>query len=297
MTVKNLAIEKQKKEERGLGKGLAALLGDYQLSPEHTEKEAFNNAILVPVDQLRPGVYQPRNRDRINDESLMPLRESIRLHGVLQPILAREVSPGDYEIIAGERRWSASKKENLQKIPVILKALSHNECLEIALIENLQRDDLTALEEADSFHKLMNEFEYTQLKLSQMLGVSRSYIANSLRLRTLPKSVMTALEQNQISVGHARALITAKEPDILLKKIIQNGLNVRQIEALVKGEQSVKPNKKLIKKTKHIVSLENEIAKKLNRKVRIQMVGKAAGKCEIKFDSLDELEEFLEQIK
>ncbi len=191
----------------------------------------------VPVDALRPNRYQPRRN--FSEEALRDLTTSIRQHGILQPIVVRPDPdrPGRFEIIAGERRWRAAQAAQLHQVPVIVTALDNRGALEVALIENIQRQDLNALEEAEAFRRLMTEFSHTQEKLAEAVGKSRSHIANTLRLLALPETVKGYLRSGQLSAGHARALITAANPEALARQAVEENLSVRQMERLA---QSVK---------------------------------------------------------
>jgi ParB family chromosome partitioning protein len=210
-----------------LGRGLSALL-DSSLEDQET------HTLTLPTDSILPGQHQPRHH--FSEEELVALSQSIKEKGILQPILVR-VHPQEkekYEIVAGERRWRAAKKIGLQHIPVLIKEYSNAEALEAGLLENIQRQDLNPIEEADAFRRLAQEFHHTQESLSQILGKSRSHIANILRLLTLPKSVQEALKEGKLSAGHGRTLVGAEDPEFLAEIIIAKNLNVRQAETLVK---------------------------------------------------------------
>ena len=232
----------------GLGKGLSALMGDDL--PAINSTAAVGSAMLdqivtVMLDLLSPSPFQPR---RVFDENaLSDLVESIREKGVLQPLLVRPnpKKKGEYEIIAGERRFRASKKAGLTQVPVIIKEFNDKAALEVALIENLQREDLNAIEEAEAYVRLLNEFKYTQEELARVVGKSRSYVANMMRLLELPESVKKMLAAKQITVGHARSLLTAENPEKLAKEIAKKGLSVRETERLVGDKQPVEKKEKL----------------------------------------------------
>jgi ParB family chromosome partitioning protein len=229
---------------KGLGKGLSALMGeDYAAehtitnSPEATAEDAVQ---FLDIAELQPGKYQPRKY--FEETSLQELSESIKTHGIMQPILVRPINPEDrvdgssanFEIIAGERRWRAAKMAALAQVPVLIRRLEEAKRLEFALIENVQRQDLNIIEEAEGYRALMDSFKYTQEQLSDIVGKSRSHIANCLRMISLPDTVKTYLKDGEISAGHARAILKAEEPANAAKLIIEHGLNVRQIEDYVK---------------------------------------------------------------
>jgi ParB family chromosome partitioning protein len=204
------------KTQRGnLGRGLAALFGEEEEGV--VELDQRRSAKDVPIEQIHPNANQPRRH--FTEDALEELSESIRSNGVLQPILVRDHGerPGEYEIVAGERRWRAAQRAQLHQVPVVIREIDDGQALELALVENLQREDLTALEEADAYHHLMETFDYTQEALAKDLGKSRSHIANTLRLRALPDAVKALLEEGELSAGHARALLSADEPETLAR--------------------------------------------------------------------------------
>ena len=215
---------------KNLGRGLSALLGDSEV------QETPHGIQTLPVSALQTSPYQPRRV--FNQEAIDDLVESIRTKGVLQPLIVRSKNDfsGKYEIVGGERRWRAAQLAGLTEVPVVIKTLSDREALEVALIENLQRQDLSALEEAEGYRRLMEEFANTQEELAKALGKSRSHIANTMRLLGLPEKVKGLLESGRLTSGHARALLTAKDPEALAETVIQKGLNVRQTEKLVQED-------------------------------------------------------------
>ncbi len=218
-----------------LGKGLSALMAeDYS---QKTEVGLQGDHVArLPIGNLTSGKFQPRQY--FDDTYLNELSESIRENGVMQPIIVRSLQTkrngASYEIVAGERRWRASKLAGLEEVPVIIKELEDNKALELALVENIQRQDLNILEEAEGYQQLIDQFSYTQDALSKVVGKSRSYVANALRMISLPDNIKQYLNQGVISSGHARALLTAKNADAVLKRIIKEDLNVRQTEQLIK---------------------------------------------------------------
>lgn len=291
----------------GLGKGLSMLMGEEENSFSETEisSNKGQDIIYINLNILEPSPYQPR---RVFDENaLMDLVESIRSKGVLQPLLVRKNPKNTalYEIIAGERRYRASKLAGLTEVPVIVKDFDNKATLEVALIENLQREDLSPLEEADAYKRLLREFNYTQEELSQVVGKSRSYVANMMRLLELPDIVRQNLEQKQISVGHARALLNVSNPEQLLKQILEKGLNVRQTEKLTvseggkternKGFKKIKETIEPQKKDSDIMALENELTQMLKTPVSIKWSGKG-GEIVIVYDGLDRLDIILQRL-
>jgi len=224
------------KKRKNLGRGLSALLGDDEAPDPGFGKESKT----LPIEYLRPGRYQPRafmDEDRIEE-----LAKSIEDKGILQPLLVRALPDKEnaYEIVAGERRWRAAQRARIHEVPVIVKKLSDREALEIALIENLQRQDLTAIDEASGLRRLMDEFGHTQERLARAVGKSRSHVANTLRLLSLPEGVRELVNDGRLSAGHARALVGHPEAVALARKAVKKGLNVRQIEQLVKKIESDK---------------------------------------------------------
>ena len=222
------------KNKIGLGKGLSAILGEIEEEAAPAAAASGLGIELIALDKLMPGRFQPRRR--FQAEELADLVASNKEKGVLQPRLGRAGSDGKYEIIAGERRYRASKEAGLTEVPVIIKDFSDKETLEVALIENLQRQDLNPLEEAQGYRRLLQEFHRTQEELAQVVGKSRSHVANMMRLLDLPDPVKDYVEKGQISAGHARALLNAKNPEKLAHKVVEQGLNVRQTEALAVSE-------------------------------------------------------------
>lgn len=288
-------MSENKSERRGLGRGLSALMADVGLVETATGKAAVTPGVReVPISQVRPNPDQPRRT--FDPEALDDLAESIRIKGVLQPLLVRE-RHGVYEIVAGERRWRASQMAKRTNIPVIVREYSDTEVLEVAIIENIQRSDLTPVDEAQAYRQLIERFGHTQEKVAESLGKSRSYIANTLRLLTLPQDVVVLLEKGELSSGHARALVTSDNASVWAKKIVDKGLTVRDVERLVREEKTAEPKvRKYAARGKErdadTVALENDLSANLNdMKVRIQMSGEGvAGALTINFASLDDLD-------
>ncbi|MBQ3695746.1 MAG: ParB/RepB/Spo0J family partition protein [Alphaproteobacteria bacterium] len=282
----------------GLGKGLSALMGDdvvvLNQTVDETPSALLDKIVMVMLDALVPSPFQPR---RVFDENaLNDLVESIREKGVLQPLLVRPNAKkkGGYEIIAGERRYRASKKAGLTQVPVIIKDFDDKSALEVALIENLQREDLNAIEEAEAYVRLLKEFDYTQEELSRVVGKSRSYVANMMRLLELPTSVKKMLSEKQMTVGHARSLLTAQNPEKLAKEIVKKGLSVRETERLVSEPQHTEKKEQKTKDA-DVLALENDLSKMLGAQVSIKWNGNK-GSMTIHYDSLGKLDTILQKL-
>lgn len=294
------ATDKAAKPSR-LGRGLAALFEDAApvAVTQQAGEQAPRGTRLLPVDRLRPGRFQPR---RLFDETaLNDLAESIRTSGVIQPLLVRPDAdrPDHYEIIAGERRWRASQRAQLHEVPVTVRNLTDAEALAIGLVENLQREDLNPIEEADGYRRLTEEFRYTQEDLSKVVGKSRSHVANTLRLLSLPGDVRNLVEGGEISAGHARALLTAAEPTKLAKLILKRGLNVRQTEKLAAGKPvAVKAERRapavLLDKDADTMILEKDIEAMTGMKVDIGFNAKTGGgRIVLEFTALEQFDTLL----
>lgn len=278
----------------GLGRGLSALMGDDDEQSFNVLPNNQTNSVLYKdVAKLVPGYFQPRRV--FTTDALADLVVSIKEKGVLQPLLVRQNprQSGTFEIIAGERRFRASKMAGLTQVPVIIKDFSDKEALEVAIIENLQREDLNPLEEAEAYKRLLKEFNYTQEDLSKVIGKSRSHLANMIRLLDLPVEVKTLLEKKEISVGHAKALLSAHDPISLSKEIIKKGLNVRQTEKLAVQKNKIKPVVK--EKNKHIDALSEQFSALLKTKISIQWTG-VSGKLVINCQSPDQLDVILQRL-
>ncbi len=303
-------MEKEKTEtrKRGLGRGLSALFEDDEdkFESQHTPPAAAavqsenGPRRTIGIDQLEPGKFQPRQH--MDPAHLKELSESIAVHGVLQPILVRQTADSNrFEIIAGERRWRAAQQARLHEVPIIIKALTDVQALEIALIENLQRADLDPMDEAYGYQRLMDEFGHTQEKLAAALGKSRSHIANTLRLMSLPTGVQQLLREGKLSAGHARALVTAANPEVLARAVVERGLSVRDTEKLAAGTAGGHGKKAGAKKSAgkdvDTLALEHEISQALGLKVIIDMKKDGrAGSLSIDFKSLDQLDDVLKRL-
>ncbi|MBV0899538.1 MAG: ParB/RepB/Spo0J family partition protein [Wolbachia endosymbiont of Fragariocoptes setiger] len=269
------------KHYQRLGLGLSGLIAG------STSNIPDNKQEFLPVSLLHPSRFQPRKY--FDEESLNELANSIEKSGMIQPIVVRkDLNEGGYEIIAGERRWRASKIIRLNNVPVIIRDLNDRECLEISIIENVQRQDINPIEEGEAYKKLIDEFSYTHEELALAIGKSRSYITNMIRMLSLPESVQKMVDEKKISMGHARALINVINAKDIADKIVSRGLNVRQTEKLIKGLSKNK-NKEKKNENLDIKTIENIIALHLGFDVIIQGTD-SGGKIIIKYDSLSELD-------
>lgn len=282
--------------KRGLGRGLEALLGDDDLSFDINISDNEKSVKTLKVSELKAGKFQPRTE--FNESQINALANSVKEKGILQPILVRKMSDG-YEIVAGERRYRAAIIAGLTEVPVIEKEFSDNEALEIALIENIVRQDLNDIEEATGLAGLIDKFSYTQERLSHVIGKSRSYIANSLRLLSLPEEVKQLLKEKKISAGHARTLIGCKNALALAQKIIKDGLNVRQTEEFVSKLKN--PVKKEIKtkkiKDSDLLQIEQNLTQKIGIKVQINTGKNGKGKVVLNYKDISELENIINKLE
>ena len=269
-----------------LGRGLAALLGEVRLE---SAKPADANITAIAVDLLEPGPYQPRGV--MEPAALEELTESIRSRGILQPILARPhpSQPGHYQIIAGERRWRAAQRAGLHEIPALIRPLDEAEAMAAALVENLQRQDLNAIEEAEGYRRMIDEFGLTQEALGQAVGKSRSHVANTLRLMNLPPSVQSEVRNGALSAGHARALLAHPDPAKAALAVIHRGLNVRQTEALSSTPTEPTPTRKPRVQDPDTAALERSLAEHLGLKVDIAFDG-TGGTLKLRYRTLDQLD-------
>ena len=283
-------------KKHGLGRGLEALLGDddFNLNLDNINTGDNESGVkMLSIDILYPSKYQPRKE--FNQDALDALVVSIKEKGVLQPLLVRQ--RGDkYEIIAGERRWRASKLAGLKEVPVIEKELSNQEVLEVALIENLLREDLSIIEEAEGYSRLITEFSHTHEALSQIVGKSHSYITNTLRLLTLPMTVQEYIKNGDLSAGHAKVLVGLENIEEIAQKIINKGYTVRQTEEYINNLKNGALNKinKAIKKDATIKEIEKNITKNIGMKVRINVKENDRGKITIEYKNPAELNSILE---
>lgn len=294
------------KNDKKLGRGLSALLGENKIKSPILSTLTEDKVVKIAIDKIRAGVYQPRQN--FEETELQDLADSIREHGVIQPIILRKNDDDSFEIIAGERRLRAAKIANLIEIPAIIRKFSDNDALEIAIIENIQRSDLSATEEARGYQRLMKEFSYTQEIVAKKVGKSRAHIANLLRLLTLPEKVREYLDSKQISMGHARAIINSINPEELAKKIIAKGLNVRDAEEIVRDEKIEKAKRTpvLIRtesrikfiNSEHLVALENQISELSGMECKISYNGfKGVGKIIMKFDEIEKIQKLITKLE
>lgn len=291
-------------KKRGLGRGLDALLRDTSKesapSEDQAATESTDYAALrhLPVELIQRGQYQPR-RD-IEPEALEELAQSIKAQGVMQPIVVRAIGPKKYEIIAGERRWRATQLAGLPTIPALIRELSDETALAMALIENIQREDLNAMEEAIALHRLQTEFELTQQEVAQAVGKSRSTVANFLRLMSLPKETQTLLERGDIEMGHAKAILglPADKQAEIARLVVAKGFTVRETEALVARILDGKTSQEASTPVDaNIRTLEQDLAARLGASVKIQHGRSGKGKLVLSYNSLDELDGILAHIK
>ena len=279
--------------KKGLGKGLAALIGD--LDEKSNDKGTkINNEVAtdqtnVPIEFLVPNRDQPRKN--FSETSLDELSQSIKQKGILLPILVRPLNDKEFQIIAGERRWRAAQKAGLNEVPVIIKNFNESEVLEIGLIENMQRENLSAIEEALGFEKLQKEYNYTQENLSKILSKSRAYVANALRLLSLPHKVQQLVQSGDLSSGHARALIVLADPLPVAKFAIKKGMSVRQLESYVSYLKKDKKSKQssVSQKSSDTLMLEKKLTDNLGLSVQIEEGKGEKGEIKIKYLSYDQL--------
>ncbi len=290
------------KSGKGLGRGLSSLFSEspvdvdnVEVATQNTEKSE-SRVLAIDINQISPNPKQPRKR--FEDDKIDELSYSIREHGIIQPILVKRM-PNGYEIIAGERRWRAARKAEVKEIPCIVKDYDEQENMLVALIENMQRENLNAVEEALAFESMIDKFNLTQEEISKSVGKSRPYIANALRLLRLPSEVQSMVIEGRISGGHARALVTLDTRDKQIaaaKEIVEGGLSVRQAEAISAKEptarkRSLSPAKR--EQNIELSNIESEIRAALGTKVKIHQ-GDKRGKIEIEYYSVEELERLIE---
>lgn len=281
---------------KGLGKGISAIIADDEEPVFHVEQSQGMAVRELPLDAIVPGQYQPRQQ--FDEAYIAELAESIKTNGIIQPLVIRQLAQGRYEIIAGERRYRAARLAGLDTVPAVVRELTDQKALEFAIIENVQRQDLNPLEEAEGYRRLMDEFGHTQEAISELIGKSRSHIANLLRLLQLPEGVKAHLRSGALSMGHARALLSAPNPEALAETVIAKGLNVRQTEGLVKtppaapragGESAA------LAPDLDIGVLERALSDSLHVTVSIQHRGQK-GEIVLKYQSLAELDGLLRKL-
>jgi ParB family chromosome partitioning protein len=275
-----------------LGRGLAGLFGEGEAVPWSDPAPPRR----VPIASIRPGAFQPRRS--FDDEALAALAQSIREKGLLQPLLVRPVAEEDaaFELVAGERRWRAAQRVGLHEVPVVVRPLADAEALEIALVENLQREDLAPLEEAEAYRRLIAEFGRTQKTLAAAVGKSRSHVANTLRLLSLPEPVLHRLDGGELSAGHARALIAAPDPAALAAEVVRRGLNVRATERLAQRAVSKPPRRALPRGDADTAALERELGARLGLRVSLQQKERG-GALTLHYANLDQLDRVLQLLR
>ena len=284
-------MTERKAERRGLGRGLSALMAEVATPETDSAPAERGRSRRLPVEMLVPNPDQPRRH--FDDTALAELAISIREKGVIQPLIVRPKGEV-YEIVAGERRWRAAQRAQLHDVPVIIREFSDTEVLEIGIIENIQRADLNPVEEAMGYRALIERFGHTQEQLSAAMGKSRSHIANLMRLLSLPEEVQTLLRDGKLTAGHARALIPADDPGMLARKVVLEGLSVRQTEALLKSPQdsgSKNKNKtKTYAKDADTRALEADISAVLGMPIDLDYAGGGRGKVTVTFSSMEQLD-------
>lgn len=269
----------------GLGKGLDALFADNSV-----EEQSNNSAVKLKLSEIEPNKEQPRKK--FDEPALMELADSIAAHGVIQPLLVRPLSDGSYQLIAGERRWRAARMAGLNEVPVVIREIDDTQAMELALIENLQREDLNPIEEAEGIKSLMYVYGLTQEETAKRIGKSRSAIANTLRLLNLPDEIKELLNSGRISAGHARALLAFDDPDLMIqaaKLIEKKDLSVRDIEKMVKQQQNkVKESKVLRYRDPYYDEVELSLTAAIGHKIRV-VEGKGKNTLEVEFYDKDDL--------
>jgi len=295
----------KKSERRVLGRGLSALLGDAgaelvaseAVAPPEPDAGSRAGTVRLPIDRIRPNPAQPRRTFR--EDELAELVESLRAHGVIQPILVRPdpAETGFHQLVAGERRWRAAQRAGVHELPAIVRELDDRQMLEMAIIENVQRVDLDSIEEAEGYARLVGSFGYTQEQLAGVIGKSRSHLANTMRLLTLPDRVRELVRDGKLSAGHARALINAEAPVPLAERAAAEGMSVRQVEALAKRGPSAERRKAQAgarmgsKKDADTRLLEADVSAAIGMRVRIDHGDEGSGEIRIRYGTLDQLDQ------
>ena len=275
-------------KKKGLGRGLKALFGDQKAETKKNNKSSINR-LTANIADLRPNKYQPRIH--FDQSKLEELANSIKKNGIIQPIAVRTdpVDPGRYEIVAGGRRWLAAQKAGLHDVPIIILKLDDNEALEVAIVENIQRDDLNIIEEAKGYKRLSDEFNYDHEKIAQFMSKSRSHISNTLRLLTLPKDVVAMIEEGNLSAGQARPLVGLSNASSIAEEIVAKKLSARSVELLVRSKKGPqKPGQ--FKIDANILNEQNKIQENLGLNVNIQNKKNNSGKITILYKNLEQFE-------
>ena len=276
------------KIKKGLGRGLSSLIG------ETSTKSSVNK---ISIGDITRSKYQPRRS--FNKESMQELTDSIKERGIIQPIIVRNVDEANnkYEIIAGERRWLAAQNAGLNEVPVVVVKADNLKSLEFAIVENVQRQDLNPIEEAQGYQRLIDEFSYDQEKISKFIGKSRSHVANCLRLLNLPQEVISFVEKDKISAGHAKILVGLSNAEFIVKKIIEKKLSVRQTENLVRILRNKKNIKTAFSKDVNIINLERSLEEKIGLNIQIQNKKNNQGKISFEYRNLEQLDRLISAIK
>lgn len=287
--------------KRRLGRGLAALMGD--AVPESVAIDQSRNTRRLPIEQIAPN---PRNpRAQFGEESLQELTQSIREKGVVQPLLVRPIADGQFELIAGERRWRAAQRAGLDVVPVVIREVDDRESLELAIIENVQRSDLNAMEEAQGYQSLIDSFDYSQQDLASVIGKSRSHIANTLRLLRLPEGVQNFVSSGELSAGHARQLVGRDDAVDLARKIMKDGLSVREVERLVQDEPKASdgkasragdPDERSGLVDADTRAIESKLSEHLGLNVKLKARANGSGSLSISYKTLEQLDDLLRRI-
>ncbi|MEY4707033.1 MAG: hypothetical protein RJB58_756 [Pseudomonadota bacterium] len=276
---------------RGLGRGLSALIGD-EVAAVKGEPVAKKDTRTLPVAFLQPGKYQPRKS--FDEQPLADLAASVKEQGVLSPILVRPISPDRYEIVAGERRWRAAQIAKLHDVPVVVRELADDQALEIAIIENVQRADLNAMEEGAAYQELITKFARTQEQVAQQVGKSRSHVANTIRLLQLPEQVKAWVREGKLTAGHARTLLGLADPEGRARELIAGEFTVRE------AEQRSKPAKKpggKVRKDPNVADMEASISDRLGLKVEIIHKGDKGGEIRVRYKTLEQLDDIARRLK
>ena len=275
------------KSKKGLGRGLSSLIGDSEIKTSNTK---------ISISSIIPNKNQPRKL--FEKDALEDLTNSIKERGIIQPLIVRKSEDRDntYELIAGERRWQAAQSAGFNEVPVVIIEADNLKSLELAIIENVQRKDLNAIEEAESYNNLIQNFGYDQEQVSKFIGKSRAHIANSLRLLTLPEKLIDMIRLKQISQGHAKILVGLENALLLADKIIKKNLSVRQTENLVRILKKV-PKKRLNFKSANIIAVENELSSKIGMRVSLKNKNDNSGSLTFKYKAVDQLDRLINTIK
>ena len=274
----------------GLGKGLDAIFMD-------NETEDGNSTVKLKISDIEPNRQQPRKE--FNEEALTELADSISKHGILQPLLVRPLPDGGYQLVAGERRWRACRMAGVSEVPVVIKELTNSQVMELALIENLQREDLSIVEEAEGYKMLMDDYNFTQDEISKSVGKSRPSITNALRILKLPKEILSLLKENKITAGHARALLSFDNEEDMRKiaeAIVTNGLSVREVEKISKIKNNKKEKRNDKRRDSFFDEVEISLHEYLGRKVKVSSSAKNKGSITIEFYNKEDLAEIVKKL-